>query len=178
MMPHEIDDCLRSFEIFVDTREHDTARSRERYSSFNCPFRKATLRYGDYCASATLPDGRQLYDTSAPVSALCVVERKMSLDELSACFTHGRERFEREFDRANEAGAKVYLLTEGGSWESIINHRYRTKFKPQAFLASLTAWSVRYNLTPLFCRAGTSGRLIREILYRDMKERLMRGEYG
>jgi len=30
----------------------------------------------------------------------------------------------------------------------------------------------------VFCKADTSGALIKEILYRDMKERLERGEYG
>jgi hypothetical protein len=81
-------------------------------------------------------------------------------------------------ERAMEQGAVVYLLTEGGSYEAIINHRYRSRFNPAAFLASLTAWTVRYNLRPMFCKAGTSGALIKEILYRDMKERLERGEYG
>ena len=57
-------------------------------------------------------------------------------------------------------------------------HRYRSKYHPNAFLASLTAWMVRYNLTPIFCKAEVSGDLIREILYRDLKERLEQGEYG
>jgi hypothetical protein len=43
-------------------------------------------------------------------------------------------------------------------------------------MASLMAWTVRYNLRPIFCKAETSGALIKEILYRDMKERLERGE--
>lgn len=178
MMPHEIDSVLESFSILVDTREQATAKALERYASFGCPYEKATLRYGDYCADVTLPGGRLLYDTSRAISARCAIERKMSLDELSACFTHGRERFEREFGRAADEGAKVYLLVENASWEAILNHRYRTKFQPKAFIASLTAWSIRYNLTPVFCKAATSGRLIREILYRDMKERLVNGEYG
>jgi hypothetical protein len=81
-------------------------------------------------------------------------------------------------ERAAEAGSIVYLLIENGSYEAIINHRYRSRFRPNAFLASLTAWTVRYNLRPVFCKAETSGALIKEILYRDMKERLERGEYG
>lgn len=178
MMPWEIDETLKTFKVLVDTREQATKRSLERYASFGCPYQKATLRYGDYCASVTLPDGGQLPDTSSQIKPVCVVERKMSLEELSSCFTHGRERFEREFERAVSVNAKIYLLIENGSWEAILAHRYRTKFTPQAFLASLTAWSVRYDLTPVFCKAATSGRLIKEILYRDMKERLMRGEYG
>jgi hypothetical protein len=81
-------------------------------------------------------------------------------------------------ERATANGATVYLLIENGSYEAIINHRYRSKYNSNAFLASLTAWTVRYNLRPVFCKADTSGALIKEILYRDMKERLERGEFG
>jgi hypothetical protein len=102
----------------------------------------------------------------------------MSLDELAMCFTKGRDRFRREFQRADAAGAKVYLLVEGASYEDIIAHRYRSKFASNAFIASLTAWTVRYDTTPIFCQAETSGAIISEILYRDMKERLVKGEYG
>ena len=43
---------------------------------------------------------------------------------------------------------------------------------------AVTAWLVRYNANLIFCKEETSGRLIREILYRDLKERLENGEYG
>jgi len=178
MMPPEVDETMRTFRIIVDTREQATDKALERYAAFGCPYEKATLRYGDYCASVTLPDGRQLYDTSEPIKAVCAIERKMSLEELSACFTRDRKRFVREFDRALDQNAKIYLLVENGSWEAILKHRYRTQFNPNAFMASLAAWSARYDLTPVFCRSATSGRLIKEILFRDMKERLLKGEYG
>lgn len=177
MNGYEITEALSSFRIIADTREQTTPKARERFKAFGVPVERATLRYGDYCGQITLPGG-PLLDTSVTVKPACVIERKMSLDELTMCFTRGRDRFRREFERASEAGAKVYLLTEGGSWEAIINHRYRSKFNPAAFLASLTAWCVRYNMTPLFCKAGSSGTLIKEVLFRDLKERLERGEYG
>jgi hypothetical protein len=102
----------------------------------------------------------------------------MSLDELAMCFTRGRDRFRREMERATANGSVIYLLVENATYEGIINHRYKSRFNPSAFLASLTAWTVRYNLRPIFCKASTSGQVIKEILYRDMKERLERGEYG
>ena len=138
---------------------------------------RATLAFGDYCGNVRI-DGEPLFNTGLTVRPACVIERKMSLEELSSNFTRGRKRFEREFERARSAGAKVYLLVENGSWEAIRNHRYRTKYRPEAFMASLTAWMVRYDMTPVFCKADSSGELIREILYRDMKERLGRGENG
>lgn len=43
---------------------------------------------------------------------------------------------------------------------------------------SVIAFMVRYNLNIIFCKEETSGDLIKEILYRDLKERLERGEFG
>ena len=173
----ETREILNTFSIIADTREHNTGKASERFKSFGAPVRRATLSYGDYCANV-IRAGGPLYDTSRTVKPACVIERKMSLDELAGCFTSGRDRFRREFERAAEMGAKIYLLTENGSWEGIMNHRYRSHFNPKAFLASLVAWSVRYNMTPLFCKADVSGKMIKEILYRDMKERLEHGEFG
>ena len=168
---------LNTFQILVDNREQATPKAVERYKSFGVPYKRATLNYGDYCGIITLNDS-EIYDTAHSVKASCVIERKMSLDELAMCFTRGRDRFRREMERAASSGSTVYLLVENATYEGIIKHRYRSRFSPSAFLASLTAWTVRYNLRPIFCKADTSGQLIKEILYRDMKERLERGEYG
>lgn len=173
----EVAEALTSFQILVDRREQATPKAIERYKSFGVPYERATLNYGDYCGTIAI-DGAPLYDVSSAVKARCVIERKMSLDELAMCFTRGRDRFRREMERASANNSVIYLLIENGSYEAIINHRYRSKYHPSAFLASLTAWTARYNLRPVFCKADTSGALIKEILYRDMKERLERGEYG
>lgn len=177
MNGYEITEALKTFRIIADTREQTTPKAHERFKAFGVPVERATLRYGDYCAQITLSAG-ELLDISDTLKPACVIERKMSLDELAMCFTRSRDRFRREFERAREAGAKVYLLIENGSWEGIVNHRYRSKFNSAAYLASLTAWCVRYDATPLFCKADSSGRLIKEVLFRDIKERLERGEYG
>ena len=178
MNPVEIQEILQSFRIVADTREQATPKAVERYESFGVPVQRATLSYGDYCGNITLPSGSDLYDISKTISAKCVIERKMSIDELAGCFGRGRKRFEREFQRAKDAGAVVYLLVEGASFEAIINKRYRSRFNPNALLASLTAWMVRHDLRILFCKPNTSGRVIKEVLYRDIKERLERGEFG
>ena len=173
----EVTEVLNTFQILVDNREQATPKAVERYKSFGVPYKRATLNYGDYCGIITLNDS-EIYDTAHSVKASCVIERKMSLDELAMCFTRGRDRFRREMERAASNNSTVYLLVEDATYEGIIKHRYRSRFSPSAFLASLTAWTVRYNLRPIFCKADTSGQLIKEILYRDMKERLERGEYG
>lgn len=176
MTPFEIEEILNTFRVIADTREQNTPRASERFEAFGCPVERATLSYTDYCGQVTLPGG-DLYDTTAAIKPVCCIERKMNLDELAACFTRSRDRFRREFERASEAGAKVWLLIEGGSWEAIDKHRYRSKYNEKAFRASLIAWSIRYDIKVIFCRSETSGALIREILYRDLKERMERGEF-
>ena len=173
----EVTEVLDTFQILVDNREQTTPKAVERYKSFGVPYKRATLNYGDYCGQITINDSN-IYDTAQAIRPTCVIERKMSLDELAMCFTRGRDRFRREMERAASNNSTVYLLVENATYEGIIKHRYRSKYNPTAFLASLTAWTVRYNLRPIFCKADTSGQLIKEILYRDMKERLERGEYG
>lgn len=172
----QIEDVLKSFEILVDSREHDTPEFRRRCEAFGVPWERAKLNYGDYTYNVTLPDGTKLFDTKNPINPFCAVERKESLTELSGNFTKNRDRFRREFERAADKEARIYLICEGGSWESVINGKYRTQFHPKAYLASLVAYTVRYNANTIFCKAETTSRLIKEILYRDLKERLEKGD--
>lgn len=172
----EIKDALTTFRVIADTREQNTPMAKERFAALG-DIERATLAYTDYCGQITLPNG-DLYDTAETIKPQCCIERKMSLDELAMCFTRGRDRFRREFERAAAANASVWLLVEGASWEAIDNHRYRSRFNEKALKASLLAWSIRYGFKIVFCKPQSSGALIKEILYRDMKERIERGEYG
>ena len=167
----DIENCLRSMVILVDTREQPSDRALKRYKSFQCPYRRQKLDFGDYSAEFTLPDGKT-------VNVNAAIERKMNLEELSGCLTKDRDRFRREFERSKEAGASMYLLVENATWENLVNGKYKTKFNKNAFTGSITAWIARYDLKPIFCKAETSGRLIREILYREMKKDLEAGLYG
>lgn len=177
MDPFEIKETLSTFRVLVDTREQNTARASERFEALS-PYERATLAYTDYCGQITLPDGTSLYNVAETVTPACCIERKMSLDELAMCFTRGRDRFRREFERAKAQNAKTWLLIEGGSWEAIDKHRYRSRFNEKALRASLIAWAIRYDFKIVFCRPESSGALIREILYRDIKEKLENGIYG
>jgi len=172
----QIEDVLNTFEVLIDTREHDTPELHKRCDAFGVPWSRAKLNYGDYTYNVTFPDGSKLYDIEKPIDPFCAVERKESLTELSGNFTKGRARFRREFERAADKDARIYLICEGGSWESVINGKYRTQFHPNTYMASLVAYVVRYNANVLFCKAETTPRLIKEILYRDLKERLEKGE--
>ena len=55
---------------------------------------------------------------------------------------------------------------------------YRSRMDPHALLASMTAWLARYRCQVLFCQPETTGALLREILYREAKERLEGGNLG
>lgn len=167
----QIENVLESMVIIVDTREQPSERAKRRYQDFNCPYIRQKLDFGDYSAKFILPDGSEKILNAA-------IERKMNLEELSSCFTRERDRFKAEFIRSKDAGASMYLLIENATWENLINGRYKTKFNSKAFLGTMIAWIVRYNLKPIFCKSETSGTMIYQILYRELKERLERGEYG
>uniref|UniRef100_UPI004029B48D ERCC4 domain-containing protein n=1 Tax=Ruminococcus bromii TaxID=40518 RepID=UPI004029B48D len=170
MNPFEVSRALKNLTLIVDTREQDTDRLRRRIKQTGLSFVRQKLDFGDYSAKTTLDNGTE-FDISSSVS----IERKMNLDELCACYCKGRKRFTREFERAKSAGAKVYLLIENASWENTFNGKYRSKMTSSALTASMFAWLARYNCQIIFCKEETSGKIIREILYREMKERLENG---
>ena len=168
---------LDSMKILIDTREQPTDRAKQRYESFGVPYERRKLEYGDYTFTAQKPDGTWIYSEDEAINPAIVIERKMGLDELAMCFTHERERFEREFERAKEHDAKTILLVEDATWENLINGRYRSKFAAKAFTASITTYIARYNVTLVFCKAESTGRIIHDLLYYDLRERILRGEY-
>lgn len=163
---YEIEKALEEITIIADTREQDTEAFRRRFVSAGLPVIRKKLDFGDY--SAFVPIAGEEFSLENQV----VIERKMSFDELCMCFGKERQRFQREFLRAREAGARIYLVVENGTWENAFSGRYRSKLTAEAFTASLAAWTARYNLIPLFCRPETTGKLIALILKYEMRERL------
>ena len=164
--------------VLIDTREQPSERAFQRYESFGVPYRRQKLDYGDYTYNFVLPDGKELYSEEASVYPVAVIERKKDLEELSQCFCQSRERFKAEFERAKENNASVYLLIEDASIDKLIRGKYKTRFNSKAFVGSLFSWMIRYNFKPIFCRHELSGEIIKEILYRELKDRLERGVYG
>lgn len=162
MHPVEVKAALESMVCLVDTREQDTPRLRARLREMGCPWERKKLEFGDYSVKCDSMD----------LSTSIAIERKMNLDELCNCYCRERKRFEREFERARQAGAKVYLLVEDGSWEDAYSGKYRSRMSPESLVASIQAWLARYNCQVIFCQPKTTGRLIHDILYRELKERL------
>ena len=162
----EVEAALRNIIILVDTRELPTKIFDRRMETVGYPYERFKLDCGDYSIKCTV-DGREF-----SLADQCVIERKFSLDELCMCFGHERKRFEREFERARSNGCRIYLLVEDASWEKILGHKYRSKFTPAALTASILAWMARYDLKLIFCSQLSTGLMIRNILYRELKERL------
>ena len=169
----EMNDALDGMRVIIDSREQDTPRLKARIAQMECSNRRDKLDFGDYSAEFPLSNG-EWFSLADKVA----VERKMHLDELCACFCQERERFAREFERAKQAGAKTYLLIEDATWENAYNGKYRSQMRSTALIASILAWLARYDCQVLMCKPETSGKLIKDILYREGKERMERGDAG
>ena len=163
----DLDNALSTMKILCDSREKPTKEAKKRWDAFGVPYRIQALKSGDYTAEFTLPNG-DIFS----LENVAIIERKMSLTEICGNFCQNRDRFIREFERIKEAGARVYIVIENGSWENVYNGKYRSQMHPNALIANLTAWMARYNAHIVFCKAETFPKLCKEILYREAKEYL------
>ena len=154
--------ALSTMTVLCDTREQDTPRARKRFQSIGVPIERVALSFGDYSVKCDVLDLRNKI----------AIERKMDLTELAHCYCQDRKRFIREFERAKEVGAKLYLLVENGSLDEAYSGHYRARVHPNALTSSMLAWLARYNCQILFCKEETSGNVIHDVLYRELKEQL------
>lgn len=166
LSPFEVRDALESMVILVDTREQDTPSFHWRVEHFP-QWRREKLNCGDY--------GCELSVRGETVRIPAAIERKMSLDELCQCFTSGRGRFQREFERAQNAAVQLHLLVENADWEKIYSGQYRSKMSPESLIGSLLSWSIRYNIRIYFCKPSTTPQQIRKILHYEAREYLENG---
>lgn len=153
---------LATMSVLCDTREQPTPRSARRLRQIGVPIERVALSFGDYSAKCDMLDLR----------SSVAIERKMDLSELARCYCQERKRFIREFERAKEAGAKLYLLVENGSLDEAYSGHYRAKVHPASLTASMLAWLARYDCQILFCKEENSGQVIHDVLFRELKERL------
>ena len=173
MKPAEVESALESMTLLVDTREHPGHKLEKRVKISGLPYRRQKLDFGDYSAEITV-DG-----VIVPFDHVVAIERKMDANELAMCFGQERQRFEKEFVRAQKKGARLYLIVEDENIEKIYagrygsSEKYRSKFPPKALMGSILAWAARYGVHIMFCKGETSGKLIRDILYYEIRERLL-----
>ena len=76
----------------------------------------------------------------------------------------------RECERATTNGTRLYLIGDRSTWEDLFAGRYRSRLNSKSLIASILAWSARYDVRFFFCRPETCGELIYKILYYEAKE--------
>ena len=174
MHPIDIDATLKTFSVVVDSREQKWGHIEKALRATETPYNVHKLNYGDYTCEAVKPCGE-----AVSLSDKVVIERKASIDEIVGNFTKGRARFDREFHRAIDDGAKVFLLIEDETlWQDVQSHRYISKMPPKSLLATFCAWQARFNITVVTCRPQESGTLIKAILWYALRDYLQKSEDG
>lgn len=124
----------RTLHVIIDTREQ-------------LPFPFASDKYPSQVERGTLKTG----DYSLAGLEHCVAIERKSLDDLIGCLIVGRDRFERELDRARSL--ECFAVVIEASLEDVSRHRYNSRMDPHAALQSVLAFQVRYRCP--FVWAGT-----------------------
>jgi ERCC4-type nuclease len=124
--------------IVIDTREQT-------------PF---TFGHEKYAGTVVIAGALDTGDYSlAGLTDRVAVERK-SLSDLVACLGSGRERFERELQRA--AALDAFAVVVEASWADLAGRCYRSQMNSHAACQSVLAFTCRYRIPFLFAgsRAG------------------------
>ncbi len=106
--------------VLVDTREKQNSHIIDYFTKNHITYERTALNYGDY--SFYIPAaaaGGDIY-----FHRDIVIERKATLEELPGNLVQERERFEKEFLKAGNDRAKLYLMIEeSGGYFAIIGHK-------------------------------------------------------
>lgn len=149
----ELKKITKNIVILIDSREKKNGHILDYLNRQKIPYEIEKLDYGDYSFYLSTPSGERVY-----FHRDIVIERKASLEELSGNLAQEREAFEKEFLRAGNDGAKIYLMVEDkGGYSSIIGHKYQTQFSPAAYMASLKTWEHRFEANIQFIDPQYSG---------------------
>jgi len=144
----EIKELLKSMKIIIDSNEQVFDHISTWFDKKKIPYVIENLNFCDY--SFYLPANSELgIERNMYFDKKISIERKRDLNEISTNFGDGRTKFENEFIRAT---GKIHLLIENSSYEDIINQNYKTKYSPQAFIASLHSFADRYNFSINFMK--------------------------
>ena len=154
--------------VLVDSREQKNKHILDYFQRQGISYELMKLDYGDYSCKIPEAAGRDLYFHDS-----IVIERKASLEELSGNLAQNRDRFECEFLRARNAGAKVYLMVEDPrGYTGICNHAYKTQLNPASYMASLKTWEHRFDANVQFIAPELSGYYIAATLQYFVREAL------
>lgn len=151
--------------IIVDSREKLKAieRTLEYFRDQEITYEVSKLLFGDYM------------DYNNPG---LVIDRKQNIAELAKNCTVEHERFRRELERAQKAGATLIVLVEQNRYkdrdewiqvESISDlirwSSPHTQIRGEKIYRVLASWTAKFPLRVEFCDKRSTGRKILEILY-------------
>lgn len=151
--------------IIVDSREKPKAieRTLEYFRDQKITYEVSKLLFGDYM------------DYNNPG---LVIDRKQNIAELAKNCTVEHERFRRELERAQKAGATLIVLVEQNRYkdrdewiqvESISDlirwSSPHTQIRGEKIYRVLASWTTKFPLRVEFCDKRSTGRKILEILY-------------
>ena len=151
--------------IIIDSREKPKAIGKilDHFDKSGIEYEVSKLLFGDYM------------DWNRPG---IVVDRKQNIAELAKNCTVEHERFRREMEKAQKAGATLVVLVEQNrykdrdSWVEVhsIEDLLRwssphTMVRGEKVYRVLASWTAKYPLRVEFCDKRQTGRRIAEILY-------------
>ena len=151
--------------IIVDTREKPKAIEKilAYFESHNIEYEKSKLLFGDYM------------DYNRPG---VVIDRKQNIEELAKNCTIDKDRFLREINKAEKAGALLVILVEQDRYKdrgeevkvrNIIDllrwSSPYTTIRGEKIFRVLASWTAKYPIRVEFCNKRLTGRRIVEILY-------------
>ena len=151
--------------LLIDSREKPKAikRTLEYFRDQEITYEVSKLLFGDYM------------DYNNPG---LVIDRKQNIAELAKNCTVEHERFRRELERAQKAGATLIVLVEQNRYkdrdewiqvESISDlirwSSPHTQIRGEKIYRVLASWTAKVPLRVEFCDKRSTGRKILEILY-------------
>ena len=175
MTDKRLSDILQGITVIVDTRENENSHLIKYFDSKGITWVSQKLDYGDYTFG--IPAIPELNNGIMTFQNRIVVERKNSIEELSGNIAQSRERFERELELARNDKAKLILLVENGTYEKILEHKYRTDLNEKSYLASLFSFKARYGIEIEFISEKLSGWYIHQTFRYHLREFLKSGGY-
>lgn len=166
----EINKLLKeNLKIIYDTREQQNQHVLDYFDKNKIPYKKQKIDEGDYTAIITKCPEKGIYrDIYFPVA----VERKNSVDELAGNLAEETDtrddiRLIRELQRAKTKGIKIYLVVEDkDGMKHIKEGKYRSLYKPKAFLGRLSSIQDLYLHDTIFTdNASTGFEIYRKLYY-------------
>lgn len=151
--------------ILIDTREKPKAIERiiDYFQQNNIDYDRSKLFFGDYME----------YNRPG-----LVIDRKQNIAELAKNCTTDHERFRRELERVQRAGAELVVLVEQNTYtdrgervkvetieDLLLWSSPHTMVRGEKVYRVLKSWTAKYPVRVEFCSKRSTGKRIVNILY-------------